>query len=103
MTNNIDADIRHPAPVATEQDDPQPAAQASEKVGFSKAGSISRRAKISVLAYQQPAQKWHNEENEMVTGYNPTTLSRKYLNRNNNEHLKRLNSGSSSYIHKRWR
>ncbi|GBN03601.1 hypothetical protein AVEN_201860-1 [Araneus ventricosus] len=50
-----------------------------KRIDFAKAGTC-----------QQPAQQWHKQVNEVVTGKSPTTPLRKYLKCRNNAHLKRI-------------
>ncbi|XP_042912555.1 uncharacterized protein [Parasteatoda tepidariorum] len=61
-----------------------------KRVDHSKAGGITRRAKIAALAYQEPAQKWLMSAHKCLNKKNPATPVREFVRRRQNFHLNRI-------------
>lgn len=60
-----------------------------KRLDFSRAGGINRRAHISLLAYQTPAQGWKEQAHTAITGRIPKTPVRAFVPSRNRRHLKR--------------
>ncbi|GFT46171.1 yqaJ domain-containing protein [Nephila pilipes] len=61
-----------------------------KRINFSKSGSFNRRANITILAFQSPAQQYHGKAYKIIANKNPSTPLNKFLLTRRNKYLKRL-------------
>ncbi|GFV83235.1 yqaJ domain-containing protein [Trichonephila clavipes] len=57
---------------------------------FSKSGGFNRRADIAVLAFQSPAQQFHEKAYKIIAKKSPSTPLTKFLSNRRNRYLKQI-------------
>ncbi|GFY74325.1 yqaJ domain-containing protein [Trichonephila inaurata madagascariensis] len=61
-----------------------------KRIDFSKSGGFNRRANIAVLAFQSPAQKFHEKAYKIIAKKSPSTPLTKFLSNQKKRYLKQI-------------
>ncbi|GFW92889.1 yqaJ domain-containing protein [Trichonephila clavipes] len=61
-----------------------------KRIDFSKSGGFNRRADIVVLAFQSPAQQFHEKAYKIIAKKSPSTPLTKFLSNQRNRYLKQI-------------
>ncbi|GFR31483.1 yqaJ domain-containing protein [Trichonephila clavata] len=61
-----------------------------KRINFSKSGGFNRRANIAVLAFQSPAQQFHEKACKRIAKKSPSTSLTKFLSCRRNRYLKQI-------------